>query len=77
MVTGEKDWPVALIPATVTVSATMGPETEEPSPYMILRFPDLLLLVDEAEELYLFLLLQVLLVQFTDGTHRSADPAVR
>jgi hypothetical protein len=93
-VTGEKNWPVAVTPATVTrapfhlllivsmqckdspVSVYSGPDTVEPSPYLIEKEPLCWALVDDASASYLFFAEQVWSVHEEDGTQRSEDPAV-
>jgi hypothetical protein len=75
VVTAEKVCSVALIPATATVSLKIGPETVEPSPYLIEKSPDCSAEVEDALALYVCFSEQV--EQDADGTQRSEDPAER
>ena len=75
VLTGEKYWFFTDTPATLTVSVYTGPETVEPSPYWMENLPLLLALLDDDAGLYLCFLLQNELVQLTEGTQRSEEPA--
>ena len=74
-VTGEKACPVTRMPATSTVSVKTGPWTTWPSSYVILKFPDCGLLVVEMVGSYLDFFSHAALVQLTEGTQKSEDPA--
>ncbi len=76
VLTGEKYWFFTVMPATAMVSVYTGPETLEPSPYEMENEPLLRESVDVVEGSYLFFPLQYELVQLTEGTQRSAEPAV-
>lgn len=74
--TAEKYWPAAPKPATDTTSVYVEPLTPDPSTYDILklvvvvkRWP-----VGLWARLYLSLRRHAALVQFMDGTQRSAEP---
>ena len=75
VVTGEKNCPVTLTPATETVSVKMGPSTKLPSPYSILKFPFCFLLLEDLEGSNLVFFAQAAPLQPTPATHRSEEPA--
>ena len=61
----------------VPVSVSLGPETLDPSPYEISNVPFMGCDVFDAEAVYFCFWLQAAVVQFAEGTQRSAEPAVR
>ena len=59
------------------MSVSLGPETLDPSPYEISNVPFMGCDVFDAEAVYFCFWLQAAVVQFAEGTQRSAEPAVR